>query len=263
MNVCELRWYGRKIFHMLMSHDEFDRMLVKYLNESTRKNIKEILDSIRVKGPGDVPTESARNSRKGIRQGSETGSISRSAGSNSMNQSNGMIYSRFGGGAAAGGGGGAGGADLFNGGDTMTSNGPTSRPPLPPTLRMDSQSQETIKGLIAQLRNSDFRERIEAIEKFQVICETETPLAVANLVPIFDKLNACITESNSKVNYKALSTMYQITPILGDDLNPIIANTVPLIAQNLASKNNEIQDMASNVLDVMVEYLGKTTRRKK
>ena len=34
---------------MLMSHDEFDRLLVKYLNETTRKNIKEILDTIRVK----------------------------------------------------------------------------------------------------------------------------------------------------------------------------------------------------------------------
>ena len=45
----DIRWYGRKIFHMLMSHDEFDRLLVKYLNETTRKNIKEILDTIRVK----------------------------------------------------------------------------------------------------------------------------------------------------------------------------------------------------------------------
>ena len=34
---------------MLMSYDEFDRMVFKYLNEATRKNIKEILDSIRVK----------------------------------------------------------------------------------------------------------------------------------------------------------------------------------------------------------------------
>ena len=45
----DIRWYGRKIFHMLMSHDEFDRLLVRYLNETTRKNIKEILDTIRVK----------------------------------------------------------------------------------------------------------------------------------------------------------------------------------------------------------------------
>ena len=34
---------------MLMSHDEFDKLLVKYLNEKTRKNIKEILDTIKVK----------------------------------------------------------------------------------------------------------------------------------------------------------------------------------------------------------------------
>jgi hypothetical protein len=32
-----------------MSHEDFDRLLVKYLNESSRKNIKEILDTIRVK----------------------------------------------------------------------------------------------------------------------------------------------------------------------------------------------------------------------
>ena len=34
---------------MLMSHDEFDRLLAKCLHENTRKNIKEILDTIRVK----------------------------------------------------------------------------------------------------------------------------------------------------------------------------------------------------------------------
>lgn len=34
---------------MLMTHDEFDRLLVKCLSDSTRKNIKEILDTIRVK----------------------------------------------------------------------------------------------------------------------------------------------------------------------------------------------------------------------
>jgi hypothetical protein len=72
---------------------------------------------------------------------------------------------------------------------------------------------------------------------------------------IFDKFNACLTDTNSKVNYKALNTMYQITPILSNDLNPVITNAVPLVAQNLASKNSEIQDMAANILEVFVEYL--------
>ena len=51
--------------------------------------------------------------------------------------------------------------------------------------------------------------------------------------------------------------MLQITPILGDNLSAVISNVVPLIAQNLASKNNEIQDLASNILDIFVEYLGR------
>lgn len=237
----DIRWYGRKIFHMLMSHDEFDRLLVKYLNENTRKNIKEILDTIRVKGPGDVPTESARNTRKSVRN---VDSISRSAGS-SMNSLG--LNTR----TASGG---------FN------DRNDSGLPPQPPIkisqtsgitqLRMDSQAQEYIRTLCTQLRNPDFRERIEAIEKFQVLCETQTDLVIANIVQLFDKFNPCLTDSNSKANYKALNTMCQIAPILGDNLNSVIANVVPLVAQNLASKNSEIQDMAANILDVFVDYLG-------
>ncbi len=50
--------------------------------------------------------------------------------------------------------------------------------------------------------------------------------------------------------------MFQITPILADNLSPVIANVVPIVAQNLASKNSEIQDLASNILDVFIEYIG-------
>jgi hypothetical protein len=50
--------------------------------------------------------------------------------------------------------------------------------------------------------------------------------------------------------------MLLIVPILSDSLISVINNVVPIIAQNLASKNSEIQDIASNILDVMIEYLG-------
>jgi hypothetical protein len=140
----DIRWYGRRIFHMLMSHDEFDKMCLKYLSDSTRKNIKEILDSIRVKGPGDVPSESARFSRKGLRNGFDRDPISKSAGSTNNHVS-----------GSSGG-----------------------------TVRYDMHTQESIKAIIQQLRNPDFRERIEAIERFQILCETETDIAVTNIVPV-------------------------------------------------------------------------------
>lgn len=53
-----------------------------------------------------------------------------------------------------------------------------------PLTRLDPQSQEFIRSLLVQLRNPDFRERIEAIEKFQVACETETDIIIANVVQV-------------------------------------------------------------------------------
>ena len=187
------RWYGKKIFHMLMSHDEFDRLYVKSINENTRKNIKETLDQIKVKGPGDVPTESARNSRKGLRTNSET--MSRSAGSNTIG----------GGGSVSGGG----GAPLLTNMTSMnprvvrnmsetvrhastTSSAASSakmrafQPAV--TARMDAQTQDYIRAICAQMRHSDFRERIDAIEKFQVMCEMQTDLVAVNIVPVSDRL---------------------------------------------------------------------------
>jgi hypothetical protein len=177
---------------MLMSHDEFDKLLVKYLNEKTRKNIKEILDTIKVKvkskcsflnvktlffktlkiiffkGPGDVPTESARNARKGIRN---VDSISRSAGSN-PNVSNGSINVR---------------AGLYGAGETsLNHSSSTSAVKSGPVIRLDAQAQDYVRNLCAQLRNPDFRERIDAIEKFQIMCETETEMASLNIVQVND-----------------------------------------------------------------------------
>lgn len=151
----DIRWYGRKIFHMLMSHDEFDRLLVKYLPEKTRKDIKEILDTIRVKGPGEVPTESARNSRKSIRH-SNSEQVSRSAGNANRP-----------------------GSSYGNGNYDRGNNKVSAHRQL-----QSQQSQESVKAISQQLRNTDFRERIEAIEKFQVACETATELVITNIVPV-------------------------------------------------------------------------------
>jgi hypothetical protein len=52
------------------------------------------------------------------------------------------------------------------------------------SARFDAQTQEDIKSICLQMRNSDFRERIDAIEKFQVLCETATEVAISNIVPV-------------------------------------------------------------------------------
>jgi hypothetical protein len=45
----EFRWYGKKIYHMLMPFDELDSLMKHYLNPNAYSNMCEILDSIRAK----------------------------------------------------------------------------------------------------------------------------------------------------------------------------------------------------------------------
>jgi hypothetical protein len=43
------RWYGKKIYHMLLSHDELDSMMKHYLNATVYTNMCEVLENIRTK----------------------------------------------------------------------------------------------------------------------------------------------------------------------------------------------------------------------
>ena len=106
-----------------------------------------------------MPTESARNSRKLIRNSNEP--VSRSAGNATGST---RPVSSFGNG--------------FNLPASPSKHHSSTAP------RLDQQSQEYIKNLSLQLRNPDFRERIDAIEKFQVACETATEMVVANIVQV-------------------------------------------------------------------------------
>jgi Zn-dependent M16 (insulinase) family peptidase len=123
---------------------------------------------------------------------------------------------------------------------------------------MNSADQsEQVRGLTRQMRSSDFRERLNGIEEFQKLCELETDTAIQSLVQIFDGFNECLADMNSKVVLKALNTMHQLVPILGDTLSSVINSALPIIAQNIASKNREISQLASDIIDAAIEYIGK------
>ncbi|KFM56838.1 Protein FAM179B, partial [Stegodyphus mimosarum] len=51
------RYYGRRIYHLLMQHPAFDKLLLRHVQPSTLRNINSILDSVRKKGPGEMPKE--------------------------------------------------------------------------------------------------------------------------------------------------------------------------------------------------------------
>ncbi len=127
---------------------------------------------------------------------------------------------------------------------------------------MNSADQtEHIRKLTKQMHSTDFRERLNGIEEFQKLCELETNTAIQSLVQIFDGFNECLADMNSKVVLKALNTMHQLVPILGDALSSVINSTLPVIAQSIASKNREISQLALDIIDATLEYIGKQNNR--
>jgi Zn-dependent M16 (insulinase) family peptidase len=132
---------------------------------------------------------------------------------------------------------------------------------FPSTRKINNADQvEQVRELTKQMRSSDFRERLNGIEEFQKLCELETDTAIQSLVQIFDGFNDCLADMNSKVVLKALNTMHQLVPILGDALSSVINSALPLVAQSIASKNREISQLASDIIDTAIEYIGKRER---
>ncbi|XP_064623563.1 TOG array regulator of axonemal microtubules protein 1-like isoform X2 [Lineus longissimus] len=220
----ETRYYGRKIFYMLMTHQDFDKMLSKHIPTGTYRSIQDIIDSLRAKGLGDMPsdTPSARPRRSG--QGSRSGSLTRrnSAGS---------------------------------GNDNSPNSAPPSSNSKRPRVRTDDQTMEEIKAMIALMAANDWRERDKGIEQLLEMCENNSNIVGANIIKIFDKFNPRLQDSNSKVNLNALHIMLQITPLLRDYLGVVINMTIQNVAPNLSSKNKEIYNTAMEILDTFMEHL--------
>ncbi|XP_072284133.1 TOG array regulator of axonemal microtubules protein 1 isoform X1 [Pyxicephalus adspersus] len=64
----ETRFYGRKMFHYLMSHHDFDKMLEKYIPSKDLPSIRDLIKHIQVKGVGeiqDAPSARGRRSYHG------------------------------------------------------------------------------------------------------------------------------------------------------------------------------------------------------
>lgn len=206
---AEIRWYGKKIYHMLIPFDELDQLMKHYLNPNAYSNMCEVLDNIRAKGGvGEIPSDSARNN------GRRTLS-----------------------------------SDKLSSTGTLTNHFSCLR-------KMNSADQsEQIRTLTKQMRSSDFRERLNGIEEFQKLCELETNTAAQSIVQIFDGFNECLADMNSKVVLKALNTMHQLVPILGDALSSVMNTVLPIIAHNIASRNREISQLASDIIDAAIEYI--------
>ncbi|XP_006824155.2 TOG array regulator of axonemal microtubules protein 1-like [Saccoglossus kowalevskii] len=226
----ETRYYGRKIMYKLMNHEDFEKLLAKYVPHKDLRQVREILEKLRVDGLGEMPSETpsarARRTYPSSGSGMRTNSGSRekinSAGSNA--DPNGLTP-------------------------------PSSTRKIRRSPRMDEASMATVQNLCSGLSASDWRDRYKAVQDFLDMTAHNVDLVVSNIIKIFDSYTPRLSDSNSKVNLTALTAMLQIVPRLREYIGAVINSVVPVLATNLASKNAQIHQTTLSVLDSLVEHV--------
>nr|XP_017525746.2 TOG array regulator of axonemal microtubules protein 1 isoform X3 [Manis javanica] len=223
----ETRYYGRKMLFLMMCYPNFDKMLEKYVLSKDLPYIKESVKSLRQKGLGEIPLDTP--SAKGRR--SHTSSVGNTRSSS---------VSR----------------DVFNSTEReVTEIHDVTRKSVP---RNSVESAEYIKVITSLLNAKDFRDRINGIKQLLSDTENNQELVVGNIVKIFDAFKSRLHDSNSKVNLVALETMHKMIPLLRDNLSPIINMLIPAIVDNnLNSKNPGIYAAATNVVQALIQHVGK------
>ncbi|XP_039597168.1 TOG array regulator of axonemal microtubules protein 1 [Polypterus senegalus] len=221
----ETRFHGRRMLFVMMSHQDFEKMLEKYLQPKDLPYIKEAVGNLRLKGLGEMPLDasSAKGRRSHLGSG---GSIRASSSSREpLNLS---------------------GRDI----------GESVWKPSPRNL---VENTEFVKQLTGLLNAKDFRDRTKGIEQLLADCERNPDLIISNIFPIFDAFKSRLHDPNSKVNLLALESMQKIIILLKDNLGQVIHLVVPAVVDNnLNSKNNGIYIAANSVLQCLVDNIDKT-----
>ncbi|KAF4083803.1 hypothetical protein AMELA_G00121500 [Ameiurus melas] len=219
-SLPETRYFGRQMLLFLSSHQDFDKMVKKYIPPKDVATIRDTVVTLKTKGPGEMPqdTPSARG-RRSISGG-------------------GMLHSLS-----------------LTREPQISSIKDNNKAPF----RSIADKTEYVKQLKALLASKDFQERIKGIDQLVADCEKNPYMVMGNIFPVFDVFKERLQESNRKVNLYALEALQKIIPLLKDNLAQAVYILVPAVVDNhLNSKNNGIYMAATGAIRALINNLDNT-----
>ncbi|KAG7466446.1 hypothetical protein MATL_G00164840 [Megalops atlanticus] len=217
----EPRYFGRQMLLFLASHQDFDKMVKKYIPAKDLPTLRDLVFTLKTKGLGEMPQDvpSARGRRSLPGSGTVRASSLPREPLSLINRESGEYSCRA-------------------------------------QAHRIAERTEYIKQLKVLMGSKDFRERIKAIDQLVADCEHNHDMVVACIFPVFDAMKARLQESNSKVNLHALEALHNIIPPLRDNLAQVVNILVPAIVDNhLNSKNNAVYTAAVGAVDSLIQNL--------
>ncbi|PAA70378.1 hypothetical protein BOX15_Mlig001542g3 [Macrostomum lignano] len=188
------------------------------------RNLKDVLENLRLKGVGDQPPSTfsaGTKSRRGNSAGSaDSASLAGSYASTSATGQSAPLGRQRG---AAG------------------SNS-----------RLSDAAADLVKTACQRLNAPDWKERLSGIDQLAELSQERTDLVGQCIVKFMDAFAPRLGDSNSKVQQHALETALQLVHPLRNYL-PTVANTlVQHAAPVLSSKSAELASLAGQLLDIFI-----------
>ncbi|KDO32202.1 hypothetical protein SPRG_03419 [Saprolegnia parasitica CBS 223.65] len=116
---------------------------------------------------------------------------------------------------------------------------------------------DKIPTLNKQLESSNWKERFDALEEVQalVLKHAQGLCQSGKVLQVFDGLNKRLDDGNAKVNVFALETLQTIIPALGNGLDAVLSNLVPILTRSLAANNQKVAQLADGALDLLCAHV--------
>ncbi|MEE6473625.1 hypothetical protein FKM82_010112 [Ascaphus truei] len=216
----DTRFYGRRMFSLLMSHPKFEVHMERLIPSH---DLRDLISTIKQKPVSDNISEapSARSQR-------------------SLPKSNPVAPQE---------------SQPSDKGSTELELAPQESPvPRRQPVRA-AEVTEQLKELSKLLTSKEFQNKLDGVALLLEHCKNNTKFVTTNITQIFDSFNPKLQDSNKKVNQFALESAVVMIPLLKESLHHVLVPMVTVVTDNLNSKNSGIYAAAVTVLDTLVSNI--------
>ncbi|KAM4770833.1 TOG array regulator of axonemal microtubules protein 2 [Rhinophrynus dorsalis] len=219
----DTRFYGRRMFSLLMSHPKFEGQMERLIPSH---DLRDLMATIKQKECTDsvLETPSARSQR--MLQKS-------SAVSSQESQTSDQGLSRP--------------IEPVNEGQES----PVARRQPVRAAEVSEQLKELSKLLTAK----EFQSKMDGVTLLLEHCKNNHKFVTSNITQIFDSFNPRLQDANKKVNQYALESAIVMIPLLKDSLHHVLVPLVTVVTDNLNSKNPGIYKAAVTVIDTLISNI--------
>lgn len=112
---------------------------------------------------------------------------------------------------------------------------------------------DKLVAIQAKLDSSNWNDRFDALQDAtKFICASASALCeTGKILTLFDAFVKRMEDGNAKVNVLSLECLDRIIPAMGNGMDTVLSNFMPVLAKNLAANNSKLASLALGAMELL------------